>query len=140
MAAATQEINQPILVGYYTIEHPTIAANAKVFAGTLCMNDAGAVKPAATGVAGSLLLGIAQRTTDNAAGGAPLTPDLPMIFLKGTFGEFDGKAGDLPIAADLGKAVAIEDDSTVKRTFAANDLPVTLVAILGGSRFRVWIP
>ena len=103
------------------------------------MNDAGQAKPAATGVAGSTLLGLVYQTVDNAAGAMPLSPLRTPMYLRGVSIEVEGLAADLPKVGDIGNPVAIQDNNTVKKTIAANDLTVTLLALLPNTRFRVFI-
>lgn len=111
------------------MEATSLAATTTVLAGTFAMNDAGAVKPAATGVAGSLLLGMAAQTYANPAGQALIIDSPPMTFRRG-FVRVNGKAGALPTQANVGKKVRIVDnDSVSNEVIGANDLSVTLVAI-----------
>ncbi len=138
--AIAQEVNQPIPYDrYYTLEHPTVAAGVTLWAGTLAMNEGGQAKPAAAGVVGSTLLGLVYKTVENAAGATPLSPISPPLYLRGLSIEVEGLAADLPKVADLGKPVALVDNLTVKKTVAANDLTVTLLAVLPGNRFRIFI-
>lgn len=139
--AINQEQNQPIdYTRYYTLEHPILAAGAKLWAGTLAMNDAGQAKPVAGGVAGTSLLGLVYKTCDNTASASPLTPATAPLYLRGVGIEVEGLGADLPKATEIGKPVALHDNNTIKKTVAANDLTVTLLAILPGNRFRVYIP
>ena len=135
-----QEQNQAIdYKSYYTIEHPSIAPGVKLWAGTLAMNDGGQAKPAASGVAGSTLLGLVYQTQDNLGGATPFTPASAPLYLRGLTIEVEGLAADLPKVADLGKLVAVSDNNTIKKTIAPNDLTVTLVAILPNNRFHVFL-
>lgn len=139
--AITQEVNQPISYDrYYTAEHPMVAAGVTLWAGTLAMNDAGQAKPAAPGVAGATLLGLVYQTLDNAAGAMPVSPPSAPIYLRGLPVEVEGLPADLPKVADIGSTVAVSDNYAIKKTIAANDLTVTLLAVLPGNRFRVFIP
>lgn len=138
--AIAQEVNQAIQYDrYYTAEHPTVATGVTLWAGTLAMNDAGQAKPAASGVAGSTLLGLVYQTMDNAAGAMPLSPSSAPMYLRGLSVEVEGLAGDLPTVAGIGNPVAISDNYTVKKTIAADDLTVTLLAVLPSNRFRVFV-
>jgi len=113
---------------------PPVLAGQKILEGTVAMLVSGKVRAAATGVAGSVMLGIAAGTYD-ATGAVDVLVD--QLYKRGAF-YLDGLAGDLPVAANVGGLVAIQDNCTVKATIAANDLTVKLLAIVG-NQYKVEI-
>lgn len=131
-------LNQPLNDGYYVLEASTLKASQTVPYGTIAAQVSGKIQPAATGVSGAVLLGMSlQNLAETTGSDATITP--AAAFARGCVIEMSGKSGDLPTAAELGKAVYIDTASSVKKTAATDDLEVTLVGIRG-SVFMVRLP
>lgn len=133
MAALAQDIVRP----YWSL--PEVAPNdihtqkqnTIIYQGAVAVQVAGKAQPAASGVVGQTILGIAIKHTE--AGGADVVyadPDA-LVFHRGAF-YFDMLADDLPTEALVGKPVYFADDNTVKATAAANDVSGTLRKIVDG--------
>lgn len=105
-------------------------AGTKILKGTMAMHVAGVFQPADSGVSGAVYAGIAEDTYDASAEVADYTWTTPMVFNRNA-AAFAGKSGDLPTASDLGTMIAVEDDDTVKKTTASDDVEVRLLAIVG---------
>lgn len=101
-----------------------IKAGATIPIGTLAMHVAGVAQPAASGVAGSVMLGVAEQTyrNDDPANDAAFADHDPMVFLRGDFAQLttDGSVVD----ADIGTAVGVLDNQTMKSAVGTNDLSV----------------
>ncbi len=124
-----EDIERSPVVIYKLPGQPPVLAGNVILEGTIAfLNSAGKVIPATNGVAGTVLLGIAEATYD-ATGGSDV--GFNMVFKRGAF-YLDGKNGDLPTATDLGKFIAINDNSSVKKTVAMNDVTVKLLSIDNG--------
>lgn len=139
MAALTQEYprEQWYLPESAPNEMHTQLQNTTIWKGAVAMQVAGVARPAASGVAGSTLLGLAIRTYAAPAGSNKVYPtDQPMLFQRGSWA-FDGLAGDLPDDTMIGKPVYFADDNTVKKTAAANDLSGILRKVLPSGQFEV---
>jgi hypothetical protein len=139
MAALTSDVVRPYrsLPELSPAEIHTILQNTTIYQGAVAMQVAGKARPCASGVAGSVLLGVALRQYAAPAGADLVLPDgQQAVFLRGVF-PFAGLAGDLPTEAliDVPGGVAFADDNTVKATAAANDCKGTLRAITEGSYF-----
>lgn len=119
--------------------HPVIGYTQKagtvIFKNSLAMHVAGVFQPADSGVAGAVFAGIAEDTYDASAEVSDKTWSTPMVF-KREATVVNGKSGDLPTAADLGKLIPVEDDDTVKHTAASDDVTVRLLEI-NGTKFTV---
>lgn len=123
---------------FYHTRGSSLAANVTIPYGTLAMNDAGVVKQAVTAVAGSGLLGVCLKDDGYVNGtGAALAGRY--VFCRGLEVILMYDPNDPPVAADLGKAIAIKDNVTVKHTIAGDDLTVVLTEILSGNRCRVYL-
>ena len=82
-------------------------------------------------------LGVAVSRYSNSSA-SPLTKR--MLFTRNCAAILVGKPGDAPTATNLGEKIALSDNGTCKATIASGDFEVTLLEVLGGNRFRVWIP
>lgn len=122
-----EDFSLPAVVISTASGQPPVLAGQKILAGTVAMLVSGKVRAAASGVAGSVLLGVAVSTYD-ATGAVDLPFD--QVYERGAF-YLDGLAGDLPTAANIGGLVALQDNCTVKATIVANDLQVKLLEIKG---------
>lgn len=112
-----------------SIETTNLQAALKLFQGAAAMQVAGETRKVTTGVAGSVLLGIASKTYDAAI--KTTWTDPPMTFRRGAF-PLAGAAGALPTQADVGKMVRLVDENTVSNAaIGANDLSVRLLSIEG---------
>lgn len=123
----------------YDVTAVQLAASTTVPAGTLALNSAGSVVvfTSALYVAGAKLLGLAHCRYENLT--ASVVTGKKMTFRRGCTADLAGKAGDLPLAADIGGTVYVSDNNTVQKTLIASGLAVTLVAIKGNS-YRVQLP
>lgn len=134
MAALTQDIirEQDTLPELPPNLCHTQLQNTTIFQNAVAMHVAGVARPAATGVAGSAMLGVSVRRYTAPAGSNKTYPDEgAMVFKRGVFA-FGGLAGDLPTEALLNKPVYFQDDNTVKATMAANDISGILRFIKNG--------
>ena len=140
MATTTKFLTEFGTVYFHTRAF-VLGANTTIPFGTLAMNDAGVIKPAATAVAGSALMGLCLKGEGyvNATGGN-VTQSQEMLFARGLEVVMMYDTGDPPVVADIGKSIAIKDNNTVKHTIAGNDLEVTLTQLLPGNRCRVYLP
>lgn len=122
-------LDEPSIVITTASGQPPVLAGQKILAGTIAMLNSGTGKviAAVNGTANTVLLGIAESTYD--ATGA-VDKSFNQVYLRGAF-YLDGKAGDLPVAANIGGLVAINDNCSVKATIAMNDVTVKLLAIEG---------
>lgn len=138
MAQATMDQDPGLFETGYDVTHTSLAASTTVPAGTLAMNDAGVVKQftSAGYVGGAALLGVACHRMENATA-SPLAGKY--TFRRGCSTDLEGKAGDLPTAAEVGKTVYVSDNFTVQKTAIVSGLAVTLVAIKGNV-YRVQLP
>lgn len=136
--ATTKSIPQDLDTARQDVIFNALAANTTIPMGALAVNDAGVAKNATDTLiqGGAKLLGMAAATYENPTGS---TLTKRMLFFRSTAGTFAGKAGDLPVAADVGGSVFISDNATVKKTDAGSDLAVTLVKI-DGTNYRVRLP
>lgn len=136
--ATTKSIPQDLDTARQDVIFNALAANTTIPMGALAVNDAGVAKNATDTLiqGGAKLLGMAAATYENPTGS---TLTKRMLFFRSTAGTFGGKAGDLPVAADVGGSVFISDNATVKKTDAGSDLAVTLVKI-DGTNYRVRLP
>lgn len=106
-----------------------VAAGVKVYKGAMvAINSAGAVilPPASGGIA---ILGIADRTVDNSAGGSVST--VLVTPMKGTYALVVGSA----TAANIGASVYASDDGTLTLTAGTLTLAGVLTGIEGGRTF-----
>lgn len=118
-------------------EASVLGANRTLYQGAVAMQVAGVVRPVASGVVTSVLLGVSLRQYANTTGSNVTYADgQQMVFQRGVF-PFGGLAGDLPTEAliNVVNGVSFADDNTVKATAAANDLKCTLRAIIDGQYF-----
>lgn len=138
MAKTTAQDPGNFTAGYDCI-HDKIAASVDIPAGTLAVNDAGSAKvfTSALYVAGAKLLGAANARYTETTGAA--VSGVKLVFRRGTPFECDGKAGDLPVQADVGGLVYVSDNFTVQKTAIVNGLAVVLLKI-SGSVFRILLP
>jgi hypothetical protein len=108
------------------VHHP-IAANVKIYQGSLVMLDAGYAKPGAAAT-GKFSVGMATQTVDNTGGaaGALLVPIEPGIHRWG-----NSTSADLIEQDDVGKLCYIVDDQTVGLTdgSAARSIAGTIYAV-----------
>lgn len=142
MAASTKPINQAQKDSKRDVRFWQIAAGVLIPQGTLAVNDAGSAKPFTDTLfqGGAGLLGFAQATYDNSAGGAAAAKD--MLFARDCeWTAPAAKGGDVPTLALVGKAISIQDNQTVKATIGGSDISVTLLEILPGSAgYRIALP
>lgn len=116
-------------------EAHTILQAKTIYQGAVAMLVSGKAQPLVSGTAGSSMLGVALRQYAAPASADTVLPDgQQAMFLRGVF-PFPGTAGDLPDETVINKAVYFADDSSVKKTPAANDLSGILRAITEGSFF-----
>lgn len=137
MAASTQTRNTKERV---STRQPVLGnvqkAGTTIYAGTAAVHVAGVFQPLpVTPVNGMVYVGIAERTYDCSGEGSNYTWGTPMVFRRHPHA-LDGKAGDLPTAADLGKLVPMADDHTVMKTTATDVVTVRLLEIEGT---RYWV-
>lgn len=131
MAAATSDLYPLLLEERHAAKAAVQKANTTIYLHALCMQDAGKVRPVATGVAGAKLLGWAKQSY-GAVGGSDVTWSPQMIFGRGAIA-LQGAAGALPTAANIQTMVRLDDDQTVSTTaIGANDQSVKLLAIEDG--------
>jgi len=112
-----------------------IAANKKIYAGSLVARDAaGHATPGATA---TTLLGVgrAAESVDNTGGAADA---LQVPIDKGVF-QFANSAGDPITVADIGNACYIEDDETVSRTNAGGNTQSVAGTIYDVDANGVWV-
>lgn len=135
--STTNPYNQPRYEAAKQVKHTVLAASTKIPMGTFAMNDGGQVKPftSAGYIAGAKFLGWANLTYQNTAG-SPLTRD-PMMFLTDTPAVASGKSGDMPVLADVGGYIALDDNNTVKKTIITGDKQVLLLELLPNNKFLV---
>lgn len=136
MSAATQ----PRKGNYRSTGHQPIIGSIQkagtiIFKGCAAGHVAGVFQPVASGVTGLVFAGFAEETYDCSGEGGNYTWPRPMVFRRDARA-LDGKAADLPTAADLGTLVAMDDDQTVKKTTATDDVEVRLIEIEGA---RYWV-
>ncbi|RTK98723.1 MAG: hypothetical protein EKK57_11135 [Proteobacteria bacterium] len=126
-------LEQPSIVITDATSQPPVLAGQKILAGTIAMLSTvtGKVIAAVSGTANTRLLGVAEATYD--ATGL-VDKNFNQVYLRGAF-YLDGKAGDLPVAANIGGLVAINDNCSVKATIAMNDVTVKLLGI-SGNQFK----
>jgi hypothetical protein len=112
-----------------------IAANKKIFAGSLVARDAAG--NATPGAAATTLIGVgrAAETVDN-TGGAAGALQVPID--KGTF-HFANSAGDPITVADIGNTCYIEDDETVSKTNAGGNTQSVAGTIYDVDANGVWV-
>ena len=112
-----------------------IAANKKIFAGSLVARDAsGNATPGAT--ATTLLgMGRAMETVDNTGG---LADALQVPIEKGVF-HFANSVGDPAAKADIGNTCYIEDDQTVSKTNAGGNTQSVAGIIEDVDASGVWV-
>lgn len=140
--ATTVDLQQPIYdSAIQQIVCPTLAASTTIPMGAVAMTDSSgrAVNFVdTTYAAGSIgCLGVATSRYANSTA-SPLSKR--MLFTRNCAAILVGKGGDAPVAAQLGEKIALADNATCKATIAAGDFEVTLLEVIGGNRFRVWIP
>lgn len=134
MAALAQDIVRPFwsLPEVAPNDIHTQKQNTIIYQGAVAVQVAGKAQPAASGVVGQTILGVAIKHSE-----APSTGDVvyadpdALVFHRGAF-FFDMLAGDLPTEALIGKPVYFADDNTVKATYATNDVSGTLRKIVDG--------
>ena len=120
MAALTAERNTPRRSGDRI--SLGIAANKKIYAGSLVARDAsGYATPGAT-AADILGVGRAKETVDNTGGAAGA---LRVEIEKGVF-QFANSAGGPITIADIGNTCYIEDDQTVSKTDVSQSVAGTI--------------
>ncbi|MDH0290589.1 hypothetical protein N7414_15805 [Pseudomonas sp. GD04087] len=94
-----------------------VAANAKIFAGSLvCLDASGNAVPGATSTT-LKARGVAQEQVDNTGGAAG---DQRIETRRGTFQFANSAAADQIARADIGAQCYIVDDQTVAKTSATN--------------------
>lgn len=139
--AATRPIPQALVDVKVDLKFRTLAASMTIPQGTLAVNDAGAAKAFTDTLyaAGAGLLGCSSETYANTTGSSVTTQ---MLFFRNTPIVLPkGKAGDLPTAALVGKAISIADNETAKATIGVGDISVVLLEIIPGSGgYRVMLP
>jgi hypothetical protein len=139
--ASTKPYNQPRYERASNVKHERIGANTLLPDGTLVMNQSGSAVPFTdTGFqGGAKLLGFANETYENTTGAA-VDRTSKMMFIRGQPWECEGKAGDLPLASDVGGLIAASDNLTCKKTIATNDLQVVLLELRPGGKYLVELP
>lgn len=110
-----------------------VAANVKIYAGSLVMIDAGYAKPAATAT-GKLLAGRAAKTVDNTGGAAGA---LLIEVERGTFKW--ANAGDIA-QANVGAACYATDDQTVTMTTTGRSMAGMVYQVDSDGVFVVTAP
>jgi hypothetical protein len=141
MTALAQNYNQPLYERALQVKHTVIGASVTLYAGTLCMNDAGVAKVyTAAGIAGGAkLLGFPTSTHTNSVG-SNVTLTQPMMFRRGCPMEVSAKSGDEPTIANVGGNVYLKDNFTVGATDAGTDLAVVLLEVLSASKMLIALP
>lgn len=141
MTALAQNYNQPLYERALQVKHTVIAASTTLYAGTLCMNDAGVAKVyTAAGIAGGAkLLGFPTSPHTNSTG-SNVTLTQPMMFRRGCPMEISAKSGDEPTIANVGGNVYLKDNFTVGATDAGTDLAVVLLEVLSASKMLIALP
>jgi len=141
MTALAQNYNQPLYEAASQVKHNVIAASVTLYAGTLCMNDAGVAKVyTAAGIAGGAkLLGYPTSTHTNAVA-SDVTLSQPMMFRRGCPMVVGVKSGDEPTIANVGGNVFLKDNFTVGATDAGTDLAVVLLEVLSASKMLIKLP
>jgi len=140
--ATTADLQQPIYdSAIQQVVCPTLAASTTIPMGAIAMCDSSgrAVNFVDSTYAGGGIgcLGVATARYANSTA-SPLTKR--MLFTRNCAAILVGKSGDAPTTTLLGEKIALADNGTCKATIAADDFEVTLLEVLGGNRFRVWIP
>ena len=140
--ATTVDLQQPIYdSAIQQVVCPTLAASTTIPMGAIAMTDASgrAVNFVDSTFQGGDVgcLGVAvSRYANNTASAVSKR----MLFVRNCPAILVGKGGDAPTAANLGEKIALSDNGTCKATIASGDFEVTLLEVLGGNHFRVWIP
>ena len=132
-------LNQPLSDGYYVAKASVLKASETIPYGNIAMIVGGKIRAALTAVANSTLLGMSMQNLAETTG-ADVTLPQPAVFARGQVVYLNGKAGDLPTAADLGGPVYLDTSASVKATPAANDLSLILVDVRADGMFGVRIP
>jgi hypothetical protein len=143
MTALAQNYNQPLYERALQVKHTVIGASVTLYAGTLCMNDAGVAKVmTAAGLAGGAkLLGFPTSTyTNSTASNVTLPPAEIMMFRRDCPMEVSAKSGDEPTIANVGGNVYLKDNFTVGATDAGTDLAVVLLEVLSASKMLIALP
>ena len=134
-------INQPIDLngGYYVCKASALKASATIPYGNIAMLVGGKIRAAATGVSGSVLLGMSlQNLLETTA--ADVTLPAPALFARGVTVYLDAKSGDEPTAANIGGPVYLHTSSEVKATLASDDLALTMVELRADGKIGCRIP
>lgn len=141
MTALAQAYNQPLYEAASQVKHNVIAASVTLYAGTLCMNDAGVAKVfTAAGVAGGAkLLGYPTSTHTNAVA-SDVTLPAPMMFRRNCPMVVGVKSGDEPTISNVGGNVYLKDNFTVGATDAGTDVAVVLLEVLSASKMLIKLP
>lgn len=128
--ALSQNYNQPLFEAATQVKLDVIAASTTLYAGTLCMNDAGVAKVmTAAGLAGGAkLLGYPTSTVSNSTG-SDVTLAAPIMFRRGCPMVVAAKSGDEPDASDVGGNVYLKDNFSAGATDAGTDQAVVLLEI-----------
>lgn len=128
--ALSQNYNQPLFEAASQVKLDVIAASTTLYAGTLCMNDAGVAKvyTAAGYAAGAKLLGYPTSTVANSTG-SDVTLAAPIMFRRGCPMVVAAKSGDEPDASDVGGNVFLKDNFSAGATDAGTDLAVVLLEV-----------
>ena len=140
--ATTVDLQQPIYdSAIQQVVCPTLAASTTIPMGAIAMCDSSgrAVNFVDSTFQGGDIgcLGVAvSRYSNNTASAVSKR----MLFVRNCPAILVGKGGDAPTATNLGEKIALSDNGTCKATIASGDFEVTLLEVLGGNRFRVWIP
>ena len=142
MAALTQPVNRTgrCEPAYRTNAFYVAASGYVLYKGAFIMAVAGKARPAASGVAGAVLLGVlAEYAADRIdASGGDVTISDGVRPLMGRW-EVAISASDPVSNANIGTAVALADDNTIKATIAANDVTVVLRDIINSTTALVEI-
>lgn len=142
MAAATKE---RVTTRYYSCGRMPVRcyeqkAGTIIYRGTLVMHINGVAEPARSGVADSVLCGIAQETYDNAAGVSTKTWPDGMTFERMPF-HMNSVAGVGQLTdAARGTLVAVANDQELKGTIATDDLEVRVLERIGELEWVCEIP
>lgn len=111
MVALTAERNTRMRTGDIRLE--PVAAAVKIWNGSLVMRNAAGLLTKGATATGCIGVGRAEKTVDNSAGAAGAAS---VEYRTGIFLFANSAAGDLIVAADIGKPCFIVDDQTVAKT------------------------
>mgnify|MGYP000057587562 CR=1 FL=1 len=144
MTALATPYAQTLYEGGVQVKHPgALLANANIPGGTLACNDSGVIKPytGALVAAGALFLGFPVQTIKETTGSNYTPPaSVPFLFRRGCPFICAGKAGDLPVAANIGGPVYMQDNFTCQATLTTGYTAATLLEVRTDGAFVVQLP